>query len=125
MSIIQVKVFKIAEQDNFENGCGFEGSKSTDFGMIVKEEFSDMRKALEFCKSFDEANSVIIFDGRLEMQRQENGAANAPTKEEYELFRTGKIDLWLANYSCYLTKIERTPLGNEELKAAFPELSEA
>ena len=118
--MIRVKVYKESEVDNYETGCSMMGG--TDFGCIETREFATPGLALKFCQAFGEP---YIFDNRLEVQRQENADGDEPSSKEMLDFKESKIFLYVAHYSFYLSKVERTDLENSDLVSIFPSLEQS
>lgn len=115
----EVKVFKSIEKDSWANGCALTGGQ--DFGCIEKREFKTLNEAFSYVDSF--GTEPFIFDDRIEIQATENDDGVSPSNAEINAFKEGKIDLWCANYSFYVSKVERTELSHADLVAAFPNLS--
>ena len=116
---IKIQVCKMVEQDNYEKGCI---GKSSDFGIIDTHDVNTLNEAYIWCTS--SFGSAAIFDNRFEIQRMENDDGYTPSSHEMTDFKDGKIDLWAATYSCYLSKVEETKITNLDLIAAFPELEQ-
>jgi hypothetical protein len=114
----QVSVCKSVEKDSFENGCSLTGGQ--DFGCIEKPEFKTIEDAFSFIQTFGTEPS--IFDDRIEIQAMENDDGQTPSEKEMRQFKQGILDLWLARYSFYITRVERTDFGHSDLVAAFPNL---
>lgn len=115
----KVAVCKSIEKDSWANGCDPDSGQY--LGCIETQSFGTMDAAFSFIHSF--GNEPFIFDDRVEIQVMEDDDGNKASSVLMEGFKEGRFDLWLANYSFYVTKIERTELVHADLVRAFPNLS--
>ena len=67
--------------------------KASCFESLIKK-FSDFCN-VDFC-------NVDFFNGAFEVCKHENAAGEEPTERENAKFESGKINLFIANYTCYL-----------------------
>ena len=123
-SFFKVQICKMIEKDNFKNGC--DPDTTQDHGIIETFQAQNNSEILEKIKSFSYNNELYIFENRIEFQRLENnnGFCVGDNDIEYQDFKNGKIDLWNAMYSVYISEITENEIENEKLKTLFPELKE-
>ena len=113
--MLQIKIYKSVEVDNYENGCQLEGG--LDFGCIDTRTFKDAQAVTEFLESYGE---VYKFENRFDAQITENKYGYEATKNELEKFKKGEINLYLANYSFFISEIKQ--LDESELSKLFPQI---
>lgn len=111
-------VAKWIEKDNYEKGCI---GDCQDFGIILDDfRAPSIRELIENVKDFfgmtdapeyDEENNYFWFD------REENDDGEEASAPEWEKFKAGKIDLWLARYS--LSVRRSCEVGADEMRAAL------
>lgn len=96
---------KHVELDNWENGCTY-----TVQSYFVPNYFecNTREEAIRHCKDItgeigDEGLELNACDeqGRIDVQVQEDENGNRLTPEQWEQFKAGKIDTYLATYSFY------------------------
>jgi hypothetical protein len=113
--MIRIQVFKSVEVDSYAEGCLMEGGQ--DFGVIQTVEFSTLKKALEFVATFGSAEVYEEEEGRMEVQAQENEDGYAPTAAQWNAFKNGEMNLYLARYSFYFE--QSAPIPAAALVAAL------
>lgn len=112
----RLEVCKTITVDVFGSGCT---SETKDLSCIETKEFPTTSDLLDYIRSFGEPR---IFDNGLLVSLHENDEGERPSLTQLELFKVGRINLWLADYSFYIAKIERTDWDHTQLIHNFPTL---
>ncbi len=101
---------KFVEQDEYKNGCLPDTGHTASADILIKAETKEqiIEKVKEF---FDVKNDCIELNaceesGRIDIQIMENDLAEQPSPAAIEAWKKGKFNLWLANYSGQLEKVE-------------------
>lgn len=95
------KIEKFVSEDNFFHG---EIGKPSFFGEIYQIKASCfeslIKKFSDFCCV--DFRDVDFFNGAFEVCKLENAEGEEPTERENAKFEAGKINLFIANYTCYI-----------------------
>jgi hypothetical protein len=97
---MKVTVIKSIELDKYNEGC--DPDTFMDLGTISEFHAVDLdgiTRELGLRREY-----LYFFDGRIEFSRHETDLGDIPTELQTELWKRGLLDLYHANYSCYLTK---------------------
>lgn len=107
---------KHIERDNWENGCVGDGHSFFIPMHIKADSLADLKnQILSFVGAPDSAMDCDAGDeiGRIDIQKTENDYGLDPTSREESAFKAGEIDLWLADYSCYVEHVERETVSSK------------
>jgi len=121
MKNLEISVTKMVQKDNHKEGC--DPKSCQDMGEIANYRGQGIEDVLKIADFFA-TGKPNIYDDRLEIAIQENVKGESPTQEEKLAFEKGEIDLYVADYSFYITKVERTSYTLEELTKSFPNLEQ-
>lgn len=96
--------FKIAEEDNWENGCSLDSSTAFDGrdNFHAETETELIEKLMAFTGETEKQNVLINScdeDGRLDIQVYENENGERASEREMELFKKNECRIWLATYT--------------------------
>ena len=112
---------KHAMLDNFSNGCDPGVTQQSVIPVTLSaESLNDLiaKTALFIgCSPEDadlDANDEI---GRVDFSKIENRDGNAPTNRQLELWKSGDIDLWTVEYTCYVEYV--TPVSAKQPVCAY------
>lgn len=110
------EICKIVTKDDYENGCDIYGQ---DYGMIKSYQASTIKELINKVELFCGGKASIFYsdleNNRLSIQVLENSNGFNATKLEVERWKNKEIDLYLADYSIYITKI----IEDDNLKEVF------
>lgn len=120
--MIKLSVYKMTTLDNFKHGCGVE---SNDHGCIHTQKFNDFESAKRYLMAIDRTTPLSILDDHLVSSTHENDDGNTPMTKQLNEWRDGKRDLWLCDYSYYLTIVTEQELSESDITNHFPELKQA
>lgn len=103
---------KHAEVDNWENGCTGECHS---YQVDHKITATTLTELIQRCKDFTggELCPDLIEPDRLDFQVMEGGEGYVISEHEIELWKSGKFDAYLCNYSAIVTKVENVDLTDE------------
>lgn len=107
----------MVQKDNINKGCHGDVNDMGQVAIYSGKEIKDVEGIINFFTNG--RNKPTIFENRIEVSVHENGASEEPSSQEKEDFENGKIDLYLVDYSFYITKVERTEFENEDLQTYF------
>lgn len=118
MKKLKIDIMKTVEIDNFEKGCI---GGSHDFGIIETKFFKNLSEVENFIDDFSCSGEAFIFENRVEfcLLEDRNGWPVELHDNTYKKFKAGKIDLWAANYSLYISEIFENEFDNTKLKENF------
>ena len=109
-------IFKIAEEDNYKNGCLPEtAQESMIAGPIAGDTLVELLQ--RFADMVGGNVSDIVINpceddpSRIELQSTENADGYEPTAQENADFVAGKINLYAVTYTAYVEEVTRTPLN--------------
>ena len=118
MKNLEIAVCKMVQQDDFAHGCN--PSTMQDKGEIAKYENQSIEDVANIINFFTGGrNKPTVYEDRIEVSVSETDKGEAPTPEDEDLFEQGKIKLYVADYSFYITKVERTSYTQNDLLEAF------
>lgn len=117
----EITVTKMIQKDNYRNGCDPDSIR--DMGVVNTHKVQSLDEVATILKDYA-PGEPSIYEDRLEIPVQENDEGLEPTDAEKAAFEKGEIDLWVADYSFTIEKVERTPLGNQDLVKYFPHLEQ-
>ncbi len=114
-------ISKEVSEDHFENGCAIQRTLVIDQSASfvsdsLKGLFHEISKA--FCLKFDslfvrDANDLITVG----WNRVENGDGDAPSPSEVEQWKTGKLTMYLADWTFWIESREVRTITLDELKS--------
>ena len=108
-------ILKTSQEDNFILGCI---GTTQHHGVVQEIKANDLRELVDkLAQEFGEF--PFIFDGeenRLEIQRIEDEYGAKASDGELRQFEKGQVRLWLADYSCYISKVTENENLLDELK---------
>ena len=115
MKQYKVEVSKLTELDNYETGCD---GKPTDHGVVFKFKSSDLDLVKDRLQQYTniELAKCEPYETRLEYSTLELDDGSLPNEHQLSLFQKGKIKLWLASYSIYLSEVIKNELNADLLK---------
>ena len=101
---------KIAELDNFEEGC-IEGINDSYFDMHISAQDVPalVKQIISFIGAEDDSVSLDSCEevGRIDIQKTENAEGNDPTARELSDWKAGRINLYAVTYTCYVEEVTR------------------
>jgi hypothetical protein len=102
---------KMLEEDSWEHGCVSGTARSWVYAQKFKA--GSLDELISMMKDhFDVESSAILIDscdenGRIDVQRMENGQSNVPCESEISEWKKGKLTLWCVTYTYYVEVIDR------------------
>lgn len=115
---LEVSICKMTEEDHIEHGC--DPGSTQDFGEVLNytnQSIEDVHKIIGAFSS--DNNKPCVYEDRIEISVTENADGHEPSAEERAKFEKGEIKLWVADYSFYVCKVERTPFEQSDLLDVF------
>lgn len=107
----EIKNFlKISDEDIFSSGCTLDNSSQRFIEFEVIEDSLDklIKNVMDFL-SIRNAEDVLINscgeNGRIDFQVYETMRGKSATGRDMNLWKEGKLRLWLCTYSCNVTRI--------------------
>lgn len=112
---------KIAEKDNYNDGCNTDSSIHNEGGdRFCAGTLKDLISQLMQFAGTDDYESVLLDscgeDGRVDIQIMENDEGMTPSKSEMEQFKVGKRDLWLSGYIFHVEVVDRKTIPLSDIK---------
>ena len=93
------------KEDVYAHGCDPDSSRDCFFDHFVGIKFSTIQELAAETGLLDDAKCWgVVDDGRINFQRMEDKYGGITTVLEVELWKKGKLRLWLANYSFYIVE---------------------
>lgn len=116
MKQYQVTISKITELDHFENGC--DPDTTQDHGVIFKFKSSDLQMLKDRIKTHADIDlsDAEEVEGRLETSKLETSEGYTANSVSIKDWQDGRISLYNAQFSIYLSEIVETELNAEILK---------
>lgn len=115
---------KLTERDSFESGCDPETKKTADTqGLaITAATMPELIKSISRSLCLDcetESWFIPVDDGVvsfMSFNRLENNDSDKPTAKQDAAWRSGELDLWLADYMFTIEKRIVSPVSPEDLQ---------
>jgi hypothetical protein len=110
------------EEDVFNDGCQLGTGRTYSYDIAFQNE--TLRGLIEDLKEhFSVNDDALLIDaceeeGRIDIQRMEDAYGCVASNSELELWRKGEFNLYLADYSCMVSKSEPVGSIQELLNAA-------
>lgn len=119
MKQYKVEISKLTEQDHYNDGC--DPTTTQDHGVIWNFQSSDLQLVWDRIKSqspisIESLTSAEPFENRLETSQLEDGTGSEASKSQIEAWKQGKLELYHASYSIYLSLVEKTEINASMLK---------
>ena len=114
--------YKIIEEDNYKKGCGFQGAHSSSYGDKLHLQADTVMGLLEKFTSYLGLDMTYTHEGkeypsyelnscdengRVDFTFTENGDGHKPSEAEYKLFKQGKINLYVVDYTINVSLVKR------------------
>lgn len=101
---------KISDEDIFSSGCTLDNSSTTCIEYETRAEELDtlIKEVIDFLSMNDTADVLINScgeNGRIDFQVYETIRGKSATRRDMNLWKEGKLRLWLCTYSCNVTRI--------------------
>ena len=113
------KGYKMAEEDDYDEGCllGTASSSTIDVEFSHKTIDGLIGKMAEYfgveCSGINNAFQLDSCDepGRIDIQLMEDGDGNQATPEDFKLFKQHKRRLWSVTYTYNVVRVSRTTVN--------------
>ena len=105
---------KIAELDNYENGCIGKGSATWVDCRIHADTIDRLKKKiLSFIGAEPDAMEIDACEeaGRIDVHKTENADGCDPTAQESAAWKAGELDLYAVTYTCMVQKVARETIS--------------
>lgn len=112
-----MKYFKADICKSFDDG--HYPSTFQDFGVILSLKAENMRALIGKIKDHVGADSLEVFENRLETSTLENSDGYPASASMIERWKSGDVTLFCANYSAYISEVNERELTENELNEAL------
>lgn len=103
--------FKIAEEDNWEEGCRLEYTSYSGTERFTAKTQDDLIQKLMGFVGTDDRETVLVNSceelGRIDIQVYEDSEGCPATEFKMEQFKKGNFRIWIATYIFHVEEVER------------------
>lgn len=116
MKRYRCEILKITEVDTYKDGC--DPNTTMDHGVVHSQTTSSLEHIKRDVENTFQCklSELESFENRLEFSNLENAAGEPATTFEIDRWKKGKLRLFLAQYSIYMTEVLETEVAASVLK---------